>query len=58
MADHLLHAVGQDLLAEFRQELLLDAFDRGLAEFGRGLQAGDVFGPREKGPDALAKFEA
>ena len=53
--DHLLYAVGQHLLPECLQELLLDAFDGGLAQPRGGLEAGDLFGSGEKRPDALAE---
>lgn len=56
MADHLLNAIGQNLLAEFGEELLFDALDGRLAQLRRGFEARDVVVQGEEAPDALAQF--
>jgi hypothetical protein len=56
MADHLLDAIGENILAKLLEELLLDTFDGWLAELGGCLQAGDILGVSQECPDALTQF--
>ena len=52
----LLDAVGKDVLPKLSEELLLDAFDRWLAELGGCFKAGNILGLSQECPDALTQF--